>query len=363
MSCIGFRDVNSVLCEASLHLVEPIVNTTVFAPITGGIQTVVVGSTLACYVGALVVVAPGQVDEEIITLTGVNVLAGTITAVFANAHVVGTALLGATFPTQQPLDPFFTQQEMLDYLARAQNEFLARVPSILKLSQQTVTINQLIQVTPSDTIEINRVAVTNPVPQLVSLTRALQQVILVSPVAHEKVVGDNFTIYGATPSSFNGSFTVVTTPSPTTLTYRQVQPDDVASVPGFLASWKRLYETSQEQLSMRDTNWRNIASNTLNSWYEDRTGNYKWGVAPRPGSNFPVELLTSVRGPDSLLLTDCFLLPDLVLHYVKYLVLAWAYGKDGEQRNPKLAAFYQQRFAAGVLATQRWVDNVLESAQ
>lgn len=357
----GYRTANSVGIEISNHFIEPFVDATLSAAVTvPGAQTVAVSSTLAMYPGAQIVCDTGSPNEELITLTAVG--SGTITAIFANTHPSGAGLLAFTFPTQQPTDPFFTQSEILGYLSRAQNEFLARVPAILSLSQQTVNFGQIFQVTPANCVEINRIAYSNPDVALVSLTRTGGVVAAVTATPHGLNVGDKFSIINTLPATFLGAFKVSPTPSPTptTFSYAQALADDVAVTPGVVGLWSRLYERSQIELDMADPAWRLTSTQTPRSWFEDRAGNYRWGIANKPSANFPVELLCAIRDSDTLALTDGFLIPDVMLHGVKYLAMNWMWAKDGVQRNPKMATYCTQRFEAIVLATQRWIDGVLE---
>ena len=114
---------------------------------------------------------------------------------------------------------------------------------------------------------------------------------------------------------------------------------------------------------MQDRAWQNAFQLSPKSWFEDRTGNYTWGVGGKPSSNFPVELLISQRDSDTLTLTDGLLVPDVVLHFVKYLAMSYMWSKDGEQRNSELEKYCRMRFDRGVMATQRWVDRIMDSAQ
>ena len=71
--------------------------------------------------------AYGSADNEVVTITAV-VPDVSFAAVFANAHVAGEQIVGATFPVRQPTDPLFEQGEMLAYLSSAVNDFLTDVP-------------------------------------------------------------------------------------------------------------------------------------------------------------------------------------------------------------------------------------------
>jgi hypothetical protein len=361
---IGFRTAGSLAIEISLHFLQPYVHTILTQLITvPGVQAVTVGSTDAIYPGALLVVAEGvATQQEIITVISFDPVAGTITANFAITHNAGTPITAATFPVQQPTDPFFTQSEILGYIARAQNEFLTRVPCIFQLSIQSVAFGQLIQPTPCQTVEINRVAASSANLALTGLTRASNVVTAVTTNPHALVPGEKFSIIAAPDPSFLGVFKVATVPNSTHFTYSQFE-DDATTGASTLGLWLRLYEVSQEELTMQDRSWQNEYLPYLRNWFEDRTGNYQWGVGGKPSSNFPVELLISVRDSDVLALTDGFLVPDLVLHYVKYLAMSWIFDKDGEQRNPKMAKYCRMRFDRGVMATQRWIDGMVSAPQ
>lgn len=371
----GFRSVNSLAIEISYHLLEKIVQASITPAVAPGLQTVAVSSAVGVYAGAQIVCDVGT-PQEIITI--ISFTPSTITANFANAHADGALLLAATFPTQQPTDPLFTQSEILSYLSRAQNEFLARVPAIFQLSQQVVLAGELFQTSPANMIEINRVAYSPIAIALSSLVRASGIVTAITFSAHGLMVGQKFSIFGVA-NGFNGAFKVATVIDNFTFTYLQAGPDAVAvgsgafgegpfgagpfgegsTIAGYVGLWLRLYERSQEELAMANPNWRNQYIQALRSWYEDRTGNYVWGVAGKPASNFVVELLCAIRDTNTLALTDGFLVPDLMLHGVKYLVLSWAWDKDGEQRSPQMAAYCLKRFESIVMASQRWIDGVL----
>ena len=358
----GYRTVNSLLAEISLHLLEPLCNTQLTVNTAPGVQTPTVGSTVGMYVGALLVVDLYSLNQEIVTITAL-VPGTSFTATFANSHSSGAVVLTATFPIQQPTDPFFTQSEMLSYLARAQNEFLAMVPSIFQLFQQQVIVNQIYQSTPITCIEIDRIALSNPNVAITSLTRSAGVVTSVTATPHNLSVGSKFAVFGTTgspltDSTFQGVFAVATVPDSTHFTYPQPIANS-SSTGGFIGLWSRMYEQSQEEIAASHRDWATSFILTPTSWFEDRAGLYRWGTGAKPDSNYPVELLCSIRDSDVLLLTDGFLVPDMLLHYVKYKVLDYAWSKDGVQRNPAMAQYCRQRFDGGVLATNRWLDGLL----
>ena len=173
----GYRSVLSMMIEMSFHLVEPIIYSTLTTAVAApGSATVIVGSlgtpSNALYDGAQIVIDFGTANQEVITVTNVNESASAFTAVFTFAHAIGATVIGATFPTQATSgDYFFSPSEILGYLARAQNEFLAQVPCIFSLNTQFVQFGQIYQQLVCNAIEMHRVASSSMYIPLLSLTR------------------------------------------------------------------------------------------------------------------------------------------------------------------------------------------------
>ena len=359
----GYRSVLSVMLEMSFTLLEDIVYTSITTAVSApGSATVVVGSLgiprNAVYIGARLVVDPGTANQEIVTVTNVNPSASSFTAGFNFAHPIGALVVGATFPVQAASgDPFFTQVEILSYIARAQHEFLASVPCIFGLNTQTVQFGQIYQQLVCDAIEMHRIASSSQYIALTSLTRSSGTVTAVSVSPHGLSATQKFSIYNPLDPSFVGAFKVAGVTNTTTFTYTQDQPD-ASTTGGAAVLWTRLYETSSEELSIQDPLWRNQNITKLSSWYEDRTGVYKWGVNGKPASAFPVEVLVSTRDTDTLAMTDGFLVPDVLVAYIKYGALRYVFEKDGEQRDPLRAKYCAMRFARGIATTQRWLDGM-----
>lgn len=366
---IGYRTAVDVLCEISLHLVEEIVNTTITSVGTPGgygsggygqygygsgpPAVIRVPSTVGMYVGAEVVVGYGLTDAEVATITQVG--NGFFATSLVNTHAAGETILGATFPTQQPTDPFFTQEEMLGYLSRAQNEFLSDCPIAYQLSYQNLSYGQLLQSTPSNCIEINRIAATQYFCVITSITRTSNVATAVTASPHGLVVNSTIFIQNAT-AGFGGVFQVTGVPSATSFTYRQVAANGSATG-GAVLYFNRMYETTQAEISMTDRTWRNNYANVPTNWYEDRSGLYRWGVGAKPSSNFPVEMLCSVRDTDILDFLDGFLVPDLLIFAVKFKVLEYAFSKNGTQQDPQRAAYCGQRYQKAVAATERFLEG------
>jgi hypothetical protein len=314
----------------------------------------------ALYDGAQIVIDWGTLNQEIVTVTNVNEPSSSFTATFTFTHAIGATVIGATFPTQATSgDYFFSPSEILGYLARAQNEFLAQVPCIFSLNTQIVQFGQVYQQLVCDAIEMNRVASSSMYIPLLSLTRANNTVDAVAQSPINLVQGQKFSIYNTLDPSFVGAFKVGPFMGPpNTWRYTQVGPDSSTNG-GAAVLWLRLYETSQKELSIQDPFWRNQNLSKLSSWYEDRTGNYKWGVNGKPASAFPVEVLVSQRDTDTLAMTDYFLVPDILIHAVKYKALSYTWGKDGEARDPLRQKYCEMRFDRLVLATRRWMDGMM----
>lgn len=416
---VGWRAVNDVLIEVSLRLVENYVKTTVTEVVSSGNQTVTVGSTGNMYVGAMLVIDSGA-NAEVVTITALG--SGTITAIFDQAHASGTIVWGATFPSQQPTDPIFTQDEMLGYLARAQNEFLSQVPCFYSLFQQQATYNSIFQSLPPTATQLDRVALSTTYIPIASLTRTNNVVTAVTVSPHGLGVGSTPYIYvgpstpgnpfgeggfgqggfgGPTTSdaSFQGVFEIVSVgvsggggfgeggfgdggfggdggggfgsggfgeggfggggdTSTNFFTYNQIG-DDASTDTAIALYWFRLYEVTMSEITMQNRNWRNDYANNPSAFFEDRSGLYQWGLNAPPSSNFPVQLLVATRDSDTLGLLDGFLVPDMCLHYVIYKMLEYVFTKEGVRINPMMAAYCKSRFDRGVATTNRYIDNML----
>jgi hypothetical protein len=358
---IGFRSVFEMLVEISLALIEPVSFTTLSALVTPGIQTVSLGSTANLLQGCSIVIDPGTPAEEAIYLSSVT--STQIQALFANSHAAGAIVLGACFPTQQATDPFYTQYEIISYISRAQNEFLARVPCFYAFAYSQIKYGQILQSLPCTPIELIRVAFSPTNVAIVSLTRTSGSVDVVTTDPHGLSVGSKFSIINALPGAsltlFNGAFKAATIISPTEFTYLQGGVINDTSTGGTVSLWTRLKEATQEMLTLTNPGWQSQYQQIPRSWFEDRTGSYTYGIDSRPVATFPTELLMSIRDDDSLGILDGFRVPDIMLHYVKYRALQFAWEKDGENRNPEMAKFCNMRFERGILASLRWLDAMM----
>lgn len=357
----GARTVNSILEEISFHLIEPICVSQLSAGVSTGVQTVAVANTAAMYIGAQLVCGSGA-NVEVITLTAVG--AGTITANFSKSHLINTPLSGATFPVQQATDPIFTQAEMLGYVSRAQNEFLEAVPCIFALFTQDALAGSIIQALPDTAIELNRVAASPMGMPISTLVRSGGTVTATFPSPHGLKAGQTFWVQNPTDPTFAGVFQVITAPplTPDVLTYAQGGAN-ASTTGGRAVTWLRLYELTQEELSMANRQWQTQSIAMPSAYYEDRTGLYKWGVDGKIAVGVPLELLCSIRDTQSLGLADGFFVPDIVLHYVKYRAMEFCFSKDGVWQDSQRADYCRNRYQRGVATVQRVLNGMGLNAQ
>jgi len=324
----GYRTAADLLMEVSLHLSQPAVYTSLTNAVTAGAGvTATVPSTYAMYQGALLVVeVPGNASQEVVTV--ITVLSPTtFTANFANNHAAVAPVWGPTFPTQQPTDPIFTQAEMLTYLSRAQNEFLTAVPCFYERFFQNVTPGSIYQATPPTAILIDRIAASPLDIGITTLVRAGNVVTLTAASPTNLAQYNTLSVVDADDDSFDGVFAVNTAPSANVITYPQIGAD-ASTTGGSIQSMRRLYEVTQEELVQQNRSWQVNYTSTLQNWFEDRAGLYQWGVGGLPASTFPVELLCAIRDTDTLSFLDGFLIPDVICHGLKYLVLNYCWAKD-----------------------------------
>ena len=349
--------------EVAFHLAQPAVYDTLVNPITAGAGvTATIQSTTYLYPGAsLIIEKPGSTSQEVVSILTVP-SATTFTANFANNHLATVPAWGPTFPTQQGTDPIFTQSEMLQYLSRAQNEFLTAVPCFYQRFFQNVSLGQIYQATPPTAILIDRIAASAINIGITSMVRSGNIVTLTAVQATNLVQYNTFSVVGAADSSFNGVFAVISAPSANVITYRQIAAN-ASTTGGSIQSMLRLYEVTQEELVQQNRAWQSSYVGPLQSWFEDRAGLYQWGVGGMPSSTFPVELLCAVRDTDTLGFLDGFLVPDVCIHGVKALVMNYCQSKDGVAQNVQMADFWLKRYAQVVMATQRYIQAMKMSTK
>jgi hypothetical protein len=271
--------VNDTLTDASFHLIEQVANTTLGTNVTAGSFTVTPPSMNAIYLGAMLIVDTG-VAQEIVTTTVVT--ATTFTATFVNAHASTAPLFAATFPSGQTTHPLWTQQEMINYTADIQLDFLLKTRPIYEVVTQAIDAGVRFYTQPSNTIRIERIAV-------------------------------------------NGN---------------------------------ELYNTAQETIDLLNASGTTLA-NVPRYWFQDeQPGNYMYGYKEVPQVNNTAELWYSEASSSTLVLTSTLLVPDYLSQYIKYGVLARAFQKDGEYRDPQRAEYFEKRYDLGVQLTIRLLEGM-----
>ena len=318
---VGSLVANDILTDVSFTLFEPCVNQQV--PVGGiapGAAVVAVWDD-SIYVGAqlvvgLLVVFPGNM--EVVTVTAI-VPGVSFTATFANAHVAGEPIAGATFPVQNTAgDPFFTQAEMLDYVSNAVNDFLLRVPLAYQID---------------DTIEVQ------PAQPTAALPADCMQPVRIAPFYMDDSGGGGG---GFGDGGFgDGGFGDGGGASVTVFAYP-------------------LRETSQSNLDGVNYRWSQEAASLPYTFYRDKIGLQRFGIWPRANNVTPVEIIYKQRQAETMGLADGFLVPDPFTIYIMARVLEFAYSKDGEQRAPGMAKFWGGRYEAGVKISSMFLEAAMD---
>lgn len=157
---------SDILIRVSYILVEPVVSTTLTgAVVAPGVATVTVGSIAKMYVGAKLLVGSGG-TTEVVSLTSVS--STSITANFAFAHPSGDPVVGATFPSGQTDHPLFTQDEMLNYLAESQQEFLVATRCVYSTATDTLVAATRTYTKPTTAVRIEHLTIDNSALRYVS---------------------------------------------------------------------------------------------------------------------------------------------------------------------------------------------------
>lgn len=121
-----------------------------------------------------------------------------------------------------------------------------------------------------------------------------------------------------------------------------------------------LRETSQSNLDTMEYRWQQAAATGPKAYFRDKTGLQMLGIWPRANNTTPLEIVYEQRGDNLVEMADGFLIPDPFLIYVKYRVLEYAYSKDGEQRNPGLARYYNGRYKAGLQISNMLLEAIMD---
>jgi len=121
-----------------------------------------------------------------------------------------------------------------------------------------------------------------------------------------------------------------------------------------------LRETSQSNLDGTDYRWMNETGSPPLVYYRDKIGLQNVGVWPVQRNTTPLEVVYANRGQQLMGLADGFPVPDPFLVYVKAHVLGMAYSKDGEQRAPALASFWEGRYEMGCKISKMFLEVAIE---
>ena len=375
---LGKRQVVDLAAEVGLHLLEPVFLQTLASLLTPGTARTIIltptaplPATSYLYPGALVVVGWHETDAEVATVIEVTG-DDTFTADLANAHAAGESVFGATFPTQEPTDPVFTQSEIISYITQAQNEFLTKVPLIFQIfTNQEVLIGESYQTLPGTAIELERVAVqSNPASTSFPITTITRMASNVTALLSLPCLPDQWTpqlpiqVYDVADSTFNSAsnstFLLDTVSADgLTLTWPQTA-SNAASTGGYVSRpvLTRLYESSQEQIALNQP-W-GLPGAVPTAWWEDRAGTYGWGLSPIPQSNNWMDLLASIRGGETLGLLDNLIIPDVFAYAVKWRALAYCWSKAGIQRSPTLERFAKGKFDFYCMLADRFLRNLVQ---
>jgi hypothetical protein len=159
---VGLLYAKDILADASKVLLDPIVNTTLSGSVTAPFtifRSTIFTDTDSCYIGAMLIVDFGNLNQEIVMLTP-PLLAfpnDPFSVGFAKTHAAGAPVYAPTFPTGQTDHPLYTQSEMLQYLADAQNDFLLQTRMIYAEAIINASIGTRAYAQPSDAIRVERV--------------------------------------------------------------------------------------------------------------------------------------------------------------------------------------------------------------
>jgi hypothetical protein len=293
--------IEDLMEDIALALVEPLVNTLLGKNVAPGnsLPQTMVPPSMVGIYSGALLLA-GTV-ENIEQITVLTVTSDSFTAVFKNQHYASEYLVGSTFPSGQIDHPLFTQQEILGYIADVQNEFLLKTRSIYGV---TGTFSE-----PPD-IEVE--------------------------------VGNRFYAQPEQAIRVERIFSLVLDPG------------------------IDLYETTQSDLDLGDYAWP-ATPGPPSQWFRDQIDTGIFGVYPNPNVTGSLELWYSKRGPlgnaGVLTLLSTLLIPDVMVHYVKYGVLSLCWGKDGESHNPLRAEYCQKRFDLGIVLVNRFMEGIGIQAQ
>ena len=135
-------------------------------------------------------------------------------------------------------------------------------------------------------------------------------------------------------------------------------PSDAIRIERIAIQGMDLVPVSQTDLDWTDPAWMTPAASTPTSWFQDSINYQSYGLAPTPQVNNTAELMYAQRGLDTLVLNTPLLVPDPMTFILKYGVLARAWSKDGEQRDPARAAYCQKWYELMIYVCKKFLERV-----
>ena len=137
-------------------------------------------------------------------------------------------------------------------------------------------------------------------------------------------------------------------------------PDDAVRVERISVDGMELWNATTTDLDWQESAWQSMTQKKARYWYQDKVGSDSFGIGPLPQVGGAGKLFYSQKSENTLPmeLTDYLLVPDVMAYILKYGVLAIAFSKDGEQRDPKRADYCQRRYDFGVKLARRFMEGV-----
>jgi hypothetical protein len=117
-----------------------------------------------------------------------------------------------------------------------------------------------------------------------------------------------------------------------------------------------LWNTTQIDLDLEDSGWPGDQGPT--SWYQDQLTYQTIGFGPPPNVGNTVTLMYSQKAVSPLNILSTFLVPDPMTVAIKWRTLALCYSKDGEMRNPQLAAFAQSLYGMLCEISKKFMEGI-----
>lgn len=148
-----------ILSDVSYCLIDDVVNTQL-NPAGGavgpGMVMVTPGSMAGIFPSVQLAIGSGNTREAAVIVT---TTATTFTVNLVNQHAPSDQVIGATFPAGQPDHPLYVQEEILQYVFEAQQDFLLRVRLVYTIGEQGLNVGNRVYQSPADAVRIERVSI------------------------------------------------------------------------------------------------------------------------------------------------------------------------------------------------------------